>query len=125
MAEGRKGRPPAVSPELRQGVQTLFVRGGLSVRDICLALERAGIPAPFGGERWHPSTVGRILASSGIRAPRGRPARLSPARQTAATTPLHRLTEIAWRRRRPGAGSDLWAMLEREGKLDPTVRFEL
>lgn len=126
MPGGRRGRPKAASVALRQAVITLFTRGGLSVRDISAIMERSGVAAPFGGVHWHPSTVGRILDEADLRAPRGRRPSLRVLLPTPASgTPLHRLLRIAWRKRHPGSGSDLWTMLEREGKLDPDVRFTL
>ena len=83
---------------------------GLNAREIAGVLERARIAAPFGGTRWHPSTVTRALARRGVVLPRGRPPKWCAPRPE-VVTPLHVITAMAWRRRAPGSGSDLWQML--------------
>ena len=56
----RLGRPPAVSDAAAEIVLTLG-RAGWSSRAIARHLQELDVPAPHGGERWHPSTVIRLL----------------------------------------------------------------
>ncbi|MHB1524919.1 MAG: hypothetical protein ACYCZN_01340 [Candidatus Dormibacteria bacterium] len=87
---------------------------GLSCRAIAGVLERVGVPAPFGGTRWHPSTVSRALAKRGVVLPKGRSLKWRLQPRPEGVTPLHVITAMAWRRRTPGSGSDLCRLLSEQ-----------
>jgi hypothetical protein len=107
-----RGRPPALSADLSDRLVEMSRGYGLGVRDIAGVLERVGVPAPFQGARWHPSTVSRALAQRGVvLAPTGRSPHWRREPRPEAVTPLHVITAMAWRRRAPGSGSDLWRLL--------------
>jgi hypothetical protein len=112
-----RGRPPALSADLSDRLVEMSQGYGLSAREISGVLERVGIAAPFGGKRWHPSTVSRSLIQRGVVLPKGRPPRWRREPRPEVVTPLHVITAIAWRRRAPGSGSDLWRLRpERVGR---------
>ncbi len=112
-----RGRPPALSADLSDRLVEMSRGYGLAARDIAGVLERVGVPAPFAGKRWHPSTVSRALAQRGVVLPKGRPPQWRGEPRPEVTTPLHLITAMAWRRRAPGSGSDLWRLLpERAGR---------
>jgi hypothetical protein len=112
-----RGRPPALSADLSDRLVEMSRGYGLAARDIAAVLERVGVPAPFQGLRWHPSTVSRVLAQRGVVLPKGRPPQWQCRPRPEVATPLHMITAMAWRRRAPGSGSDLWRLLpERVGR---------
>lgn len=106
-----RGRPPALSAGLSDRLVEMSQGYGLSVRDIAGVLERVGVPAPFQGTRWHPSTVSRALVQRGVVLPKGRPRQWRCEPRPEVVTPLHVITAMAWRRRAAGSGSDLWSLL--------------
>ena len=119
------GRPSAISPELRERILHLYLQSSLSARELALALEQSDLRAPFGGRRWHPSTVTRILHDAGVSLSRGRPRTWRLLASRPRPSVLHVVTQIAYRRHTQGSGSDLWAMLEREGKLSGALPREV
>jgi hypothetical protein len=113
------GRPLATSSPLHAKVVSLYRSSGLTALDLAAVLERSHTKAPSGGDKWHPSTITRILAEAGIKLPRGRPPDMRIRTTRPSPSPLHIVTQIAWRRRTKGSGSDLWRLLELEGKWTP------
>lgn len=106
-----RGRRPRLSPHLTDRLVELHRVYGLGAREIAVALEAAGVETPGGGRRWHPSTVSRCLSRRGVVLRAGRPQSWLPRPRPVEPTPLHAITAMAWRRRAPGSGSDLGALL--------------
>jgi hypothetical protein len=119
-----RGRPPSLSAGLSDRLVQLHRAYGLGAREIAEALERAGVDPPASGGRWHPSTVSRCLARRGIALSPGRPQRWLSQPRPWASTPLHTITAIAWRRRAAGSGSDLWALLEERIVMDDLAELD-
>src|SRR5437870_8046112 len=53
---------------------TWYAEEGLSIYGIAARLMQLRIPAPHGGQRWHPATVGGILRNEDYACPSGKPA---------------------------------------------------
>jgi len=66
------GRPSKVPESIRAQILQLHDEGH-AASSIARRLEKSGITAPMGGDRWHTSSVTRILASQGRVLRRGRP----------------------------------------------------
>jgi DNA invertase Pin-like site-specific DNA recombinase len=62
----RLGRPPADAPHLRvvrRRAKLMRRRGGRSLARIAEQFNAEGVPTPTGDGRWHPMTVGRLVAT--------------------------------------------------------------
>jgi hypothetical protein len=125
MTDRSRGRPSSISPTLRAEIVNLYRHSGLGARDLAQILERAAVPAPFGGNTWHPSTITRLLRTAGETLPRGRRPSLRIRKRRPEPSPLHIVTQLAYKRRAPGSGSDLWHLLAIEGKFTPPSSREL
>ncbi|MEO7193932.1 MAG: recombinase family protein [Pseudonocardiaceae bacterium] len=66
------GRPTVVTEDIAREIMRLFKRRHMSARVIANHLTEQGIPTPLGGERWHVSTVARVIARNGGTLKRGR-----------------------------------------------------
>jgi hypothetical protein len=115
-----RGRPPDTSPDLRKRIVALQLESGLGALGVAAILERSGVAAPRGGWHWHPSTVTRVLNDAGIVLRRGRQPVWLPGwnANDVDATPLHGVTAIASRRRQPGSGSDLSALLMEDRPIE-------
>lgn len=68
----RLGRPPAVLKNVERLILNLHGQG-LTATAIARQLEEFGIAAPYGGIRWHTSSVTRVVQHAGGSFRRGRP----------------------------------------------------
>jgi len=59
------GRPRRIDLEQDALVWQLYVEQGLSLRQVCAALEAAAVLTPAGGSRWYPATVRRMVMRKG------------------------------------------------------------
>ncbi len=59
----RLGRPPVVTVEAVNQLLRLR-RSGMTLRAIAAHMESLGVPAPHGGQVWHPNTIRRLVARS-------------------------------------------------------------
>ena len=82
----RLGRPPEVADAVATRILHLHRRRWTATA-IAGQLEAEGVPAPRGGRRWHVATVARVIARSGGRLKRGRPARSSRSRSVRRKAP--------------------------------------
>jgi hypothetical protein len=62
----RRGRPPSCSRELALRVVVLRDRG-LTLMQICIALNARGIPTPTGRPQWRKAHVDRLLHTQHVR----------------------------------------------------------
>lgn len=58
---GHSARPPGVPRELVVRLYDLRYGQGLSYERISVLLNNEGVPLPAGGERWHRSSIERVL----------------------------------------------------------------
>ncbi|GJF01694.1 recombinase [Pseudonocardia sp. D17] len=66
-AQGKRlGRPRSISPTLARRIVRYRMKDGLSAQAIAALLTDKKVPAPGGGDRWHRSTVRRVLAREGV-----------------------------------------------------------
>lgn len=66
-ASGKQlGRPRAITPTLARRIVRYRVKDGLSAQAIAALLTQKRVPTPGGGERWHHSTVRRVLTREGV-----------------------------------------------------------
>ena len=68
----RVGRPSTIQDDLRRTIVELSA-AGWTASAISTRLEQNGVLAPHGGQRWHKSTVTRVIKSGGGVLRRGRP----------------------------------------------------
>lgn len=66
-AQGKQlGRPRSISPALARRIVRYRMKDGLSAQAIATRLTQKRVPTPGGGDRWHHSTVRRVLARAGV-----------------------------------------------------------